>query len=273
MTEERPMRRLRTANPVAVANAPAGAGELLARIVSEPGDPRLLAGRRRLAPWLIGPRRLVLVAVAFLLVAAGGTAGVVGSGVFAHDHPVALFRHDPVGRGLPPGASLWHQTVITSTVHRAETFTVPGVGRIAFWVAASRQHGRCTALRLPGGSWSGLDGSSLDAGGTVPGCAPTRAQVDRSQPPVYLLDGFDYQEAIVRGHDGRQWRIEYGHVNARGGRPAIVRDTLSGITARVARGGWFAIVFPISGANALPAWRLQALDGQGRIVAHEPHAG
>jgi len=273
MTEERLMRRLRTANPTAVVDRPAGADELLRRIVSEPGDARLLGGRRRLPAWLMGPRRLALVAVAFLLVAAGGTAGVVGSGVFAHDHPVALFRHDPVGQGLPPGSSLWHQTVITSTVHRAEAFTVPGVGRLAFWVAASRQHGLCTALRLPGGSWSGLGGSPIDQGGTVPGCAPTRAQVDRSKPPVYVLDGFDYQEAIVRGHDGRQWRIEYGRVSSRRGRPVIVRDMLSGIIARVVRGGWFAIVFPIRDPNTIPAWRLEALDAHGRIVAQEPHVG
>ena len=101
MTEERLMRRLQVANPVAVVDRPAGADQLLARIVSEPGDARLLGGRRRLPSWLHGPRRLVLVAVAFLLVAASGTAGVVGAGVLADDHPVALFQHDPVGRGRP----------------------------------------------------------------------------------------------------------------------------------------------------------------------------
>jgi hypothetical protein len=147
------------------------------------------------------------------------------------------------------------------------------VGRLAFWVAASRQHGLCTALRLPGGSWSGLGGSPIDQGGTVPGCAPTRAQVDRSKPPVYLLDGFDYQEAIVRGHDGRQWRIEYGRVSSPRGRPVIVRDRLSGITAKVLRGGWFAIVFPIGDPNTIPTWRLQALDPRGRVVAQEPRVG
>jgi hypothetical protein len=273
MTEERLMRRLRLANPVSVVDTTAGAEQLLHRIVSAPGDARLLGGRRRLPAWLLGPRRLVLAAVAFVLIAAGGTAGVVGSGVFAHDHPVALFRHNPVGQGIPPGQQLWHQTVIPSTVHRAEAFTVPGVGRIALWVAASRQHGLCTALRLPGGSWSGLEGSPLDEGGTVPGCAPTRAQINRSQPPVYVLDGFDYQEAIVRGHDGRQWRIEYGRVSSRRGRPVSVRDTLSQISTRVARGGWFAIVFSIRDPNTVPAWRLQALDGHGRVVAQEPHTG
>jgi hypothetical protein len=162
--------------------------------------------------------------------------------------------------------------VIASTVRRAETFTVPGVGRIAFWVAASRQHGLCTALRLPGGSWSGLERSPLDEGGTVPGCAPTRAQVDRAKPPVYVLDGFDYADAMLRGHDGRQWLVEYGRVSSRRGRPAIVRDRLSQISTRVARGGWFAIVLPIRDPNHVPS-RLQALDAQGRIVAHEPRAG
>ena len=151
---------------------------------------------------------------------------------------------------------------------------MPGVGRIAFWVATSRQHGLCSALRLPGGSWSGLEGSPLDEGGTVPGCAPTRAQVDRAKPPVYLLDGFDYQEAIVRGHDGRQWWIEYGRVSARRERPAVVRDTLFLGSARgsLAAAG-SPTVLPIRVPTSNGPSRLQALDVHGRIVAHEPHAG
>jgi hypothetical protein len=50
----------------------------------------------------------------------------------------------------------------------------------------------------------------------------------------------------------------------------IVRDALGGISARVARGGWFAIVLPIRDPDALPAWRLQARDAHCRIMAHEP---
>jgi hypothetical protein len=62
-------------------------------------------------------------------------------------------------------------------------------------------------------------------------------------------------------------------VSSRHGRPVTVRDLLSGISTRVARGAWFAIVFPIRDPNTVPKWRLQALDAHGRVVAQEPHAG
>jgi len=32
-------------------------------------------------------------------------------------------------------------------------------------------------------------------------------------------------------------------------------------------------VFPIRDPNTIPAWRLEALDAHGRIVAQEPHVG
>jgi catechol 2,3-dioxygenase-like lactoylglutathione lyase family enzyme len=60
---------------------------------------------------------------------------------------------------------------------------------------------------------------------------------------------------------------------AAGGTAGVVGwGPLSGVSARVARGGWFAIVLPIRDPNHLPS-RLQALDAHGRIVAHEPQAG
>jgi hypothetical protein len=278
MTEERLLRRLRAANPMVHVSEPAGAQDLFAEIVAAPGDARLGAGRSR-GPWwrqIVGPRRLALVAAVFLLVAAGGTAGVIGIGAFAHDPPRALFVADPQGRGPGPGSGLWRQRVIPSTVHRAVTLPVSGFGPVQLWVADSRQHGICTALRLPDASWSGLGGSPLDGGGTVPGCRPTRVQINGASP-VYVIDGFDYVEAIVR-RGGTQWRIEYGQVarsgrdgaGDAGGRPVAVRDVMSGRSVPVARGGWFAIAFRIRDPNALPGFRLEALDARGQVVAREP---
>jgi len=146
------------------------------------------AGRARgqhhsLPRWLVGPRRLALTAAAYLLVAASATAAAITTGVLAHDRPVTLFRISPGGASL---AGL-HETVIPSTVHRAETFTVPGVGRLAFWVATTHQHGICTALRLPGSIWSGFNASPADAGGGIPGCSPAYAQVHRAGKPARRL--------------------------------------------------------------------------------------
>jgi hypothetical protein len=64
------------------------------------------------------------------------------------DTPVQLFENNPEVAGATP-AALWHQTVIASTVRRIKTFTVPEVGPIQYWVASTKQHGICTALRLP----------------------------------------------------------------------------------------------------------------------------
>jgi hypothetical protein len=266
MTEQRLMQRLRAANPVPFAAEPSGAHELLARIVAQPGDRRLVVRRRRLPRWLQSPRRLGLVAAMFVLVAAGGTAGV---GLLAHDGPVELFSDNPAGT---PGTGIWHQTVIPASVHRARTFSITGVGRLTLWVAQSRQRGICTALRLPDGDWAGLGSSPLDDGGTAPGCQPTRAQVNRTGR-VYQLDGFQYDEALVRGSGGTVWRIEYGRVTPRRGAAVSVRDLVSRERVPVAPGGWFAIALRDRDPSAIPHWRLQALGAGGRVVAQEPQAG
>ena len=177
---------------------------------------------------------------------------MVTLGLFGHDRPAQLFRENPVARDLPAGSALWHQTVLPRTVTRAETISIAGVGRLQLWVASSRQHGVCSAIRLPNGDWAGLGVSRMDEGGSVPGCHPTRQQINRSGSPVYAIDGFDYEETLVRGHDGRSWRIEYGTINPPHGRARRVRDALSGITASVADGRWFAIVFPIHHPQAMP---------------------
>ena len=269
MNEEHLMRRLRAADPAPVTNHPADQA-LWSSIVSAPGDPRLVENQRPQRWRGLGTRRLLLGIVVFALVAGGGTAGVVSSGLFRHDRPAQLFRENPVARDLPAGSALWHQTVLPRTVTRAETISIAGVGRLQLWVASSRQHGVCSAIRLPNGDWAGLGVSRMDEGGSVPGCHPTRQQINRSGSPVYAIDGFDYQETLVRGHDGRSWRIEYGTINPPHGRARRVRDALSGITASVADGRWFAIVFPIHHPQAMPHWRLEALSATGHVIAEEP---
>src|SRR2546430_5604866 len=53
-------------------------------------------------------------------------------------------------------------------------------------------HSGCRAER---GSERAKD--PLDAGGTLPGCWPTREQVNGKAKPVYVITGFDYQEADI----------------------------------------------------------------------------
>jgi hypothetical protein len=264
MTQERLMRRLAAANPAPLAAESPGAPALFAQIVAMPGDARLVTSPHRLPQWLRGPRRLAIVAAMFVLVAAGGTAGV---GLLAHERPARLFGDNPEA-----GPGLWHQTVVSSSVHRARSFSIPAVGRMSLWVAETRQRGFCTALRLPDGAWSGLDVSSLDVGGTVPGCQPTRSQVNRASR-VYVLDGFQYDEALVRGAGATMWRVEYGRVTPRRGIPVAVRDVDSGERVPVSRGGWFAIVLRDRRSSVMPHWRLQALDARGRVIAQEPEPG
>jgi hypothetical protein len=201
-----------------------------------------------------------------VLVAALGIALVVGAGaVWAAGalSPTALFRANPNCRGTQPG-DLWHQRVIPATVRRAATVHIPHVGPVQYWFARTRTHGWCGALRLPGGDWLATGRAPVDAGGAVPGCYPTRAQVN-GQDPVYLLNGFDYDEDDVdaRGGGGRFWRIEFGRVTIPGA--VRVADLRSGRTAQIGRGGTFALALPFPDGNAAPM-RLVAEDAGGKVV-------
>jgi hypothetical protein len=267
MTEHRVLARVRAANPVPVAVAEND--ELWQTIVAGPGDPRLLdhrPGRRGMRGLRVRARRLPLVLLLVVATGAGGAAGWLGA--FGQDSPTTLFSRDPAAAGAP-GSALWHETLRAGSVRRAETFAVPGVGPVQLWTASTAQHGVCTALRLPDGVWAGSGASPLDAGSTVPGCMPTREQVNHSMPhPVYAIDGLDYAESVLRGNDGRFWRIEYGVVSVRG-RAAEVVDALSGIRARVVGGRYFALVLPIAHPGSRQTWRLFARDAAGRLLTAE----
>jgi hypothetical protein len=266
MIESRLLARVRAANPVPLC---AVDGEALRRsIVAGPGDARLLgdaAGRVR--NLRLRGRRLPLVLLLVVATGAGGTAGWLGA--FGHDSPARLFARDPAAAAAP-GTALWHEALRPGTVRLAETFAVPDLGRVQLWTASTAQHGICTALRLPDGVWAGSGTSRFDGGGALPGCTPTRGQINQAMPrPVYAIDGFDYTEGLLRGRDGRLWRVEYGVVSTRG-RPAEVTDTVSGIRTRVAAGRYFALVLPVPNPTARPVWHLVARSARGRVLASEP---
>jgi hypothetical protein len=220
------------------------------RIVASPGAVPRPPGRRS--------GLTLAVAVAAVLVAGAGAAWASGA-----LSPAALFRSNPQGEGTAPG-DLWHQRVIPATVRRVATVRIGHVGPVQLWYARTRSHGWCGALRLPSGEWLGTGRDPLDAGGVVPGCYPTRAQVN-AHGAVYVLNGFDYQEDDVdaRSRGGAFWRIEFGRVTIRGA--VRVEDAVSGRRVPIGRAGTFALALPFQ--NGDNAWmRLVAYDAKGRVV-------
>jgi hypothetical protein len=257
MTSDRLLDRVRAANPAPAATITND--ELFARIVASPGDARLARRRRRL-----GTRGLALIAAAVVLTGAGGTVGAVQ--LLSHASPKALFNADPQGQfsRRPGHTGGTGQTVIPRTVQRATTFTVPGVGRFEYWVALSRPSGwLCTALRQPDGSWAdlGLD-DKYQIGGPVPGCGTL---------PWHDAHGFSYDSTYVPAPGHRMWRLVYGYAPTTG-HPLTVRDRISGVTAPIGDGRYFAIVIPYCqgrGCNRPQpfAWfQIQTLDASGRVV-------
>ncbi len=225
---------------------------LFTRIVATPGDPRLGSthnrrGRRRVA---------VAMAVGVALIGTGAAWAAVTSDA------THLFLSNPQDSGKP--GSLWHQSVIASSVNRAATVRIPGSGTAVFWYAKTRQGGWCAALRLPSGHWSGMPGGGS---GTVPGCFPTRTQIN-GLGKVYVITGFDYEEGLltVKGH---LWRIYYGVVD---GKQPVVRviDRESGRSAPVKDGHLFAIAIPDADPTT-DSVRFVALDNHGTVVADEAH--
>src|SRR5207302_126234 len=100
--------------------------------------------------------------------------------------------------------------------------------------------------------------------GTVPGCFPTRTQINGTKP-VYEITGFDYQEGLLTV-GGKLWRIYYGVVGGHGSAVRVI-DKKSGRSTTVSDGHLFAIAIPGN-----PSWdsvRFVALDGHGTVVADE----
>jgi hypothetical protein len=229
--------RLRRANP-AVAD-PAEHRALFAAIVAAPGDPRLASGPR---PRRGLPLRRYLVALVAVLALSAGTAWATSGG-----SPLAIFTANPQESGRAD--SPWHQTVIPGTVHPVASVTIPNIGQATFWYARTRQGGWCSAIRLPGGGWAGTgeESESIDAGGTVPGCQPTRSQINAGSggAPVFEIDGFDYDEDLVgdRSEAHGFWRILFGEVSGKTA-PTTVVDEVSGREAPVEEGHLFVLAVP-----------------------------
>jgi hypothetical protein len=225
----------------------------------------ILAGSTRSRPaWSPRPARLLALAV----VLSAAVVGVSVAWAAGHWSPPGLFQANPQHEGGTAG-DLWNQQVVPGTVRRAATVQIPHVGPVAFWYGDTTQHGWCAGLRLPGGEWVGTGESSLDAGGTLPGCFPTREQVNRAGTPVYVINGFDYEEGDVdaRKAGGSFWRIRYGEVKV----PGAVRiaDLASGRSVAVHRGGLFALAIPDPNPMGRTPLHLVAYGANGKVVADD----
>lgn len=244
MSTDRVLDRIRAANPVAATAVTDP--DLLAQIVGQPGDPRLLRSRAR-------RRRLRGLAVVVAAIVFSATGGAFGLGVFSHATPKTLFEADPAGQysRLPGQVTRGTgQTVIPQTVHVATTFTIPGEGRFEWWIALSRPRGwLCSAIRQPDGTWAdlGTPGDKYQLGGPVPGCGKFFWHDAR---------GFAYYPTGTRS-----WRIVYGYAPTTG-QPVEIRDAVSGATAPIGDGRYFAIVLP----QHRPGFRLQTLDAARRVL-------
>jgi hypothetical protein len=251
--------RLRAADPAPVEAAEAE--ELFDAIVSQPADPRLRRKRRR------ATRRWQFVAVAAAALVVGvAAAWAAGSGDLR-----SIFASNPAGGGTPghPPTGLWRQVAIPSTIQRVGVLSVPKLGDVELWTAETEQHGWCSALRLPDGTWSGMGGTS---GGAAPGCYPSRAATNAaSGTPVYVLNGFDYYETTVDARDdgGRFWRIVYGVTELPQPAARIV-DTVSGHEVTISKGRFFGLLVPDDhpgSPSPKPLYHLLAYDRSGKVIA------
>jgi hypothetical protein len=256
MSTDRLLDRVRAANPVQTTMVTDH--DLFARIVAGPRDPRLVRPARTRRLLGIGTRRLVLIGAAIVLTAAGGTGGAIRFGVFSHATPEALFKDNPAGR-FPASP---HQTVVPRTVHRATTFEVPGVGRFEYWISLSRKGWLCSAIRQPDGTWAALVDDRYQLGGPIPGCGGWS---------WHDSAGFAYYPMTVTAPGRRVWRLVYGYAPS-AGHPVQVRDRISGVTAPIGDGRYFAIVIPYCQGRSCDrpapfAWfQLQTLDASGRVL-------
>jgi uncharacterized protein (DUF779 family) len=179
------------------------------------------------------------------------------------DAPLQLFERIPNVIGATPAAQ-WEQTVIASSVRKLGTFSVAGVGPIQYWVANTRQHGICGALRMSNGQWVGLQYGGREDG-SFPDCYPTRAQVGAG---ALIIDGFDYIASSVTGRQGQRWLIIYGAVSGRQN-PTRVRDTFSKTSAALVSGHYFAIALHPVGNDYGDDVHLEAFDASGQRIANQ----
>jgi hypothetical protein len=228
--------------------------EILAHPVQ--GDPSRASRARR--------RRASQLVAAVLLALAVGVGVAWASGALS---PIAVFQDNVQQDGAAPG-SLWDQRIIPASVIAAATVDIPKVGPVVFWYGRSEQRGWCGALRLPSGAWvGGHNDDAANAGGTAPGCFPTRAAVNESAPePVYVLTGFDDEEGNVdaRRAGGSFWRIRYGVISIPGA--TRVADTISGTSVPVVHGRLFALGLADPHPESATRIHLVAYNAAGKLV-------
>lgn len=228
-------------------------------------------GRRRRwragIAWLRTGRRPLPFLAACVIVtgAAAATASVIGLAQLEHAKPRQLFIANPAH--MFPHTP--NQTVIPQTVRQATTFTVAGAGRFEFWIALSHKGWLCEAIRQPDGTWADLGnpGDRYQIGGPVPGCEGVPWQDGR---------GYSYYPTTIATKRGA-WHIVYGYAPAIG-HPAKVRDRLTGATAPIGDGRFFAIVIPLCRhAGCLKrvvfprGFQLETLNAAGRVLTRNTY--
>jgi hypothetical protein len=265
MAADTALRALRAADPAAGLEPLPEHARLALRDQAGSLEPRRAARRparssraRRFA--------VAVVAVALLSTGIAWAAGALS--------PLALFQANPQSDGSAPGG-LWDQKVVAGTVSQVGTVDIPKVGPVALWYGRTTQGGWCAGLRLASGDWLGTGKASLDGGGTVPGCFPTREMINgASTKPVLVINGFDYAEtdADARSVGGGFWRIRYGLITTPGA--LKIADLASGASTHVIDGDLFLLALrdPDPSKNTLV--HLVAYDSAGKIVADDcPHCG
>jgi hypothetical protein len=208
-----------------------------------------------------GTRSIALMPAALLVVVAT-TAAAAGTVALFHADPTTLFEKTPTA---PSGPGLPRETVIPSTVRIIDTFKVPGVGRVQYWVADTSQRGLCQALRRPDGTWAGYPDNGT-GGGQMPGCGPTREQVVAAQGDSHVglaPMSVDEQSVSMKDSTGRWWDIYYGIVSA--DRAIGVKDPANGQTVPLIDDRYFVMVVRRRG-NCMGCDNLRAIDAAGNIL-------
>ena len=93
--------------------------------------------------------------------------------------------------------------------------------------------------------------------------------------PWHDAHGFAYNQTSIASPEKRVWQIVYGYAPATG-HPIQLRDKVSGATAPIADGRYFAIVMPLCHGTACgrispPGYRLQTLDEAGWVLVTDQY--
>lgn len=208
--------------------------------------------RRRLRSRTSISHRALVISAALLIAACGTTLGLLNTSTIrpkARDFK-RLYKASPrtVFAIDAQAPYAWRQPgVLLGTVHLATTLTLPGLGRLEYWLADSTKHWLCRAIRLPDGSWIGTQ-NKYDIGGLVPGCIPP--------DHVFHVNGFsDIETDIDALIDGQAWILLDGTAPTTG-HPSAVRDLVSGATAPIVDRRYFLIAIAAHAVRCGNGWCL-----------------